>query len=694
MLYITSRSALLAGAALALPIAPALAGENLDLDREYLPSDIVVLGEVDGYGSDDGSSATKTPTPLIKVPQTVQVITEDQLEDQAITQLGEALAYVPGVSIETGEGHRDEVFIRGQETTADFYLDGLRDDAQYYRSLYNVSRIEILKGANALIFGRGGGGGVVNRVSKNANILDRFANFDGSADSFGAFSVSADLNQPLGSTVAGRLNATYEEFDSHRDFYEGRFIGFSPSIAAELGPDTRLTAHYTYDDDKRVTDRGVPSLGGLPVSGFDKTFFGVPGFNASRSKVHIARSRIDHGFSDALSANASVQYANYDKIYSNILPTGADGTNVSLSGYRDFTQRENLIGQANLVWNVDTGNIAHTILAGMEASSQSTQNGRFGVTLSQNSVPLALDFAYPSVTVNGLSRSRDSDLSVVSGYIQDQIEFGDYVEFIAGLRWERFDLETTDLISGAEIARTDTMVSPRFGLVVKPSETLSFYASHSQSYLPQAGDQFLILSPGTAAFEPEKFTNYEVGAKWLVKPSLFMTASLFRLDRTNTRAPDPANTGLTVQIGESRVEGFELSLVGDITPNWSANIGYTYLDGEITTTSNFAAAGTRLQQLPKHQFTAWNHVSITKKFDIGLGAIHRGQQFTSFSNAVVLPSYWRFDAAAFYEVSDTVSVQINVENLFDKRYYASAHGDNNIQPAEPFSVRFGIRVKM
>ena len=698
MLQFTFRAALLAGAALALPLSAASAEEVLEQDREYLPSDIVVVGEANDYGSDDGSTATKTPTPLIKVPQTVQIMTEDQLEDQAITQLAEALAYVPGVSIETGEGHRDEVFIRGQETTADFYLDGLRDDAQYYRSLYNVSRIEILKGANALIFGRGGGGGVVNRVSKTANTLDRFANFDGSADTFGAFALSADLNQPLGGLndggVAGRLNVTYEEFGSHRDFYEGRFIGFSPTITAELGPDTRLTANYTYDDDKRVTDRGVPSLNGLPVAGFDETFFGVPGFNGSRSKVHIARSRVDHGFSDALSANASVQYANYDKIYSNILPTGTDGTTVNLSGYRDFTQRENLIGQANLIWDVETGNISHTILAGVEASSQNTQNGRFGITLSQNSVPLAREFTYPTVTVNGLARNRDSNLSVLSGYLQDQIEFGDYVEFVAGLRWERFDLDTTDLLSSANVSRTDEMVSPRFGLVVKPSETLSFYASYSQSFLPQAGDQFLILSPGTAAFEPEKFTNYEIGAKWLVKPSLFFTASLFRLDRTNTRAPDPAITGLTVQIGESRAEGFELSLVGDILPGWSANIGYTFLDGEITTTSNFAVAGTRLQQLPKHQFTAWNHISVTDKFHIGIGAIHRGQQFTSFSNAVVLPNYWRFDTAAFYEVSDTVSVQVNVENLFDKRYYASAHGDNNIQPAQPFSARLGIRVKM
>nr|WP_240048833.1 TonB-dependent siderophore receptor [Parerythrobacter lutipelagi] len=695
MLLAGVASAAFPSASFANSTAGAGAGADADFDRDYLPREIIVTaGQLDGYRSDDGSSATKTATPLIEVPQTVTVITEDQLDDQAITQLGDALRYVPGVSLETGEGHRDEVFIRGQETTADFYLDGLRDDAQYYRSLYNVSRVEVLKGANALIFGRGGGGGVINRVSKTANPAEQFAGFDASLDTFGAFALSADVNQPLGENVAGRINATYEEFDNDRQTYDGRFIGVSPTLTFDLDPATRLTVHYTYDDDQRVTDRGVPSLNGGPLRGFDTTFFGVPGFNEASAQVHIARSRIDHDFSDSLSANASVQYANYDKVYSNVLPTGTNGTTVSLSGYRDFTQRENLIGQANLIWDVQTGPLDHTILAGLEALDQSTGNGRFGIALSQNPVALQQTLAYPTVTITGLSRERQSELSVLSGYVQDQIEIGDFIEVIAGIRWERFDLETEDLVGTNDADRVDEMWSPRFGLVLKPTGSLSFYASYSQSFLPQAGDQFLILSTGDAGFEPEKFSNYEVGAKWLVKPDLFLTAALFRLDRTNTTAPDPANTGLTVQVGESRVEGFELSLVGEVLPGWQTSFGYTYLDGEITTTSDFAAAGTRLQQLPKHQISAWNHVDVTDRFGLGFGVIHQSKQFSSFSNNVVLPSYWRADAAAFYELNDRISLQINVENLFDEDYYSSAHGDNNIQPGDPLSARFGVRVKI
>ncbi len=697
----TRRSILLTGAVLALPVAPIMAEADAQPVRDYLPSEIVVTGAVEGYGSDDGSSATKTPTPLINVPQTIAVITDDQLQDQAIRQLGDALRYIPGISLETGEGHRDEIFIRGQETSADFYLDGLRDDAQYYRSLYNIERIEVLKGANALIFGRGGGGGVVNRVSKTAQPGDTFTEGEGSVNNFGAFALTADVNQPLGDTVAARLNATYEEFASNRDFYEGRFIGIAPTISASVGPDTRLTATYSYDDDARVTDRGVPSLNGGPLRGFDDTFFGDPDFNYATAKTHIARARIDHGFSDNWSANATLQYANYDKLYANLLPNGTDGTTVQLSGYEDAQERENFIAQGNLIGEFATGPLAHTVLLGVEASWQDSLNGRRNVQFpngsggftSRAAVPLAPILTTPTFSLAAPNRANDSSLGVLSGYVQDQIKIGEHLELIAGLRWDQFDLETTNL-AGTLTARVDEKVSPRLGVVVKPSDVLSFYASYATSFLPQSGDQFFLIEPGDAGLEPEKFTNYEIGAKWLLRPDLFLTAAIFRLDRSNSKAPDPDNTGLVTLAGESRTEGVEVSLVGNILPNWQASLGYTYLDGQLQTTTEAGPAGTRLQQLPQHQISAWNRVQLTDNFGIGLGAVYQDEQFTSFSGNVVLPSYWRVDAAAFFDVSDRLSVQLNVENLLDEKYYPSAHGDNNIQPGIPLSARLGVRVKL
>ena len=677
-----------------LAASPALAStvEEAQPERDYLPTDIVVTGERDGYGIDDGSTATKTATPLIEVPQGVSFITEDQLQDQSIRQLAEALRYVPGVSLETGEGHRDEVFIRGQETTADFYIDGLRDDAQYYRPLYNVERIEVLKGANALIFGRGAGGGAINRVMKIAEVGQDFAIGDASVDSFGGFALLGDVNTTLSDTLGLRVNATYEEFDNDRDFYDGRFVGVSPTLTVQPGPYTRIVASYTFDNDERVVDRGVPALGDGPLTGFDSTFFGDPDFNRTEAQVHIGRLRLEHEFGADVSANATVQYADYDKLYANLLPTGTDGTSVTFGGYEDAQNRQNIIAQANVVWEAQAGIIDSTWLVGIEFVGQDSLNTRRTVDfIAGNRAALGEVIAPPAFTLNPIGRSRDSRLDTFSVYAQNQFGIGDHIEIVAGLRYDRFDLTTFDGIAIERVDRVDDKVSPRLGLIVKPNARLSFYGSYAESFLPQSGDQFFILSQRDAALEPEEFTNYEIGAKWAPLDTVLLTAAAFRLERTNTRD----STGIvTVQTGESRVEGFEVSAVGEVADFWKANLGYTYLDGELLTNSAFGSAGQRLQQLPRHQVTAWNRFDFTERFGLGLGVIHQSSQFASFSNTVVLPSYWRVDAAAYYTLSDRLSFQVNIENLLDEDYYPSAHGNNNIQPGEPFSARVGVRFEL
>ncbi|QZD94669.1 TonB-dependent receptor [Qipengyuania gelatinilytica] len=687
---------LLSGTALAAPAAASTLAADAQPERDYLPTDIVVTGErADGYDNEDGSTATKTPTPLIDVPQAVSFITEDQLEDQSIRQLNDALRYIPGVSMESGEGHRDEVFIRGQETTADFYIDGLRDDAQYYRSLYNIERVEVLKGANALIFGRGAGGGAINRVAKRADLSNAFVGGEASVDNFGAFALLADVNQPVTDDLALRLNATYEEFNNDRDFYDGRFIGISPTLTAALGPDTTLIASYTYDNDERVTDRGVPSLDGGPLTGYDSTFFGDRDFNYSEAEVHIGRVRLEHDFNGGLSANASLQFADYDKAYQNIVPGGTDGTTVSLGGYRDTTERTNWIGQANAIWEAESGDLESTFLFGVEASSQDTQNARQTVSFDTTNETALDDVIFvPAFSLNPTSRSRDSQLKTLSFYAQEQLQIGEYIELVGGLRWDRFDLETLDLIGGVAGDRVDEQFSPRAGLIVKPTPDLSIYASYAESFLPQAGDQFLVLSPDRSQFEPEKFTNYEIGAKWAPLDKVLVTAAIFRLERTNIRAVDPTDTTLTVLAGESRAEGFEIGAVGEVADFWKANLGYTYLDGELLNDNAFGTAGQRLQQLPEHSISAWNRFDLSEQLGFGLGVIHQSQQFASFSNDVVLPSYWRVDAAAYYTVSEKLSLQLNIENLLDEDYYPSAHGDNNIQPGDPFTARIGVRFEI
>ncbi|MGB3165306.1 MAG: TonB-dependent siderophore receptor [Alteraurantiacibacter sp.] len=692
-----ARLAFLAGAASIAPHCAQAQDSQPRSQRDYLADNIVVTGERESYVNADGSTATRTATPMIDVPQAMTVITMDQLEDQGVTQLNDALRFVPGVSLETGEGHRDEVFIRGQETTADFYLDGLRDDAQYYRSLYNVERIEVLKGANALIFGRGAGGGAINRVTRTASTDMIDYNAAALVDTFGAFALSGDANFPAGEAFAVRVMGTYEEFASHRDVYEGRFIGFTPTATAEFGPNTTLVATYTYDDDERTVDRGVPSFDGGPLRGYDEVFFGDADYNVSNVAAHIARARLEHAFGDRWSVNASVQFADYDKFYSNIVPSGVadDLSTVRLGGYESGTDRQNVIGMVNLIGEIDTGPVAHTLLVGAEVTSSDTDSvrdqARFGTDLESGvSVPLDDTINVPSFTLVP-QRASASQLSTLSLYAQEQLDIG-VVQLIAGARYDRFDLESQDFVTGFDGARVDERVSPRFGVIVKPMETLSLYASYAESFLPSAGDQFTVLSQQDEGIEPETFENLELGVKYAPHRDLLVTGAVFRLTRSNTPSVDPL-ANLTTLAGESRVEGFELGLVGEPVGGLSLSLGYTYLDGEIVDSADPADIGTQLQQVPEHQVTAWARYDITNRIGIGGGLVHLSDQFASNSNDVILPAYTRVDAALFFRATDRISVQLNVENLFDEDYYPSAHGDNNIQPGAPLNATLGARLR-
>ena len=458
----------LAGAGLlAMAIAmPAQAEEAADASASEM--EITVYGRHAGYDVHSASSPTKTETQLIDVPQAITVLNRTQLNDQAVDSLNDALRYVPGVVLGQGEGHRDQVTLRGQNSTADFFLDGLRDDAQYYRPLYNTERVEVLKGANAMIFGRGGGGGVINRVSKTASLDKTFGAASASMGSWGEWMVSGDANVVVADAVAVRINATHEDFANHRDSYDGHFTGIAPSLGADLGDATRLMLAYEYAEDRRITDRGVPSVRpvagapGRPMSGVYRTFFGTSDTNSSSVDAHIVRARLDHAFSDSLSVNLQGQFAHYDKFYSNIYPRAATATTVDFEGYLNATERENWIVQGNLVWHGKTGFMRHTLLAGFEASQQDTEDSRrlarFGAggTATSGALPITRPMAFPAIAFGPGSRGSVSRGKVLSAYIQDQVELGDHLQVVAGVRHDDFRIRSLNTINGFAARRSDS----------------------------------------------------------------------------------------------------------------------------------------------------------------------------------------------------------------------------------------------
>ncbi len=683
--------ALLASTAILLLLPAAASAEELGTQLEP----IIVTGKTQGYIAVDSVTATKTDTPLLDVPQSVNVVTRAQLDDQALHSLGDVLRYVPGVTVGQGEGNRDQVTLRGQNTTADFFLDGVRDDVQYFRGLYNLERVEVLKGPYALIFGRGGGGGIVNRVQKSPSPAARFLDAKAGANSFGAYDLSFDLNAPVGDNSALRVNAVYEDLANHRDFYEGERFAVNPYFAIDLDSGWKAGLSYEYVDDDRATDRGVPSLAGAPITGYRDRFFGVPDVNRTRLEAHIAKLRVDGALSEDLAFSTTLLFGDYDKVYTNVYPNGAatgqNGT-VALAAYADATARENLLVQSNLVWSVTTGNVSHKILFGLEYGDQDSANQRRNGVLSNATFNLA-NLVFPTVTFPALSRDTVSTVNTFSFYVQDQISLGERFEIVAGLRFDRFDIDGTDLQTDPDrpFARADDKVSPRLGLIFKPRPNVSLYASYSQSFLPRSGDQFLTLSTTQANLEPEEFTNYELGAKWNVRPNLNVTAALFQLDRTNATTPDPVNPLVTINVGKTRTQGLELAVTGTIRPNWQVSGAYAYQDAALE--GNDAV---RLAQVPEHQFSLWNRYDVSDRLGFGLGITHQSDQFAAIRTLATttrLPSFTRVDAAVFYSVSEAVEVQVNVENLFDETYFSDAHNNFNISPGAPLNARFTVRAR-
>lgn len=677
---------------------------------------IVVTGQRDEYGVKSTSTATRTNTDIKDIPQALTVVSESQIEDQQLRSMADLLYFVPGATPGTGESNRDQFTLRGNNTTADFFINGLRDDVQYFRDLYNVDRVEVLKGPNAMIFGRGGGGGIVNRVTKRSS-LDTYRQLIGSVDSYGGFRLTGDIDQPLSGNVGLRINGMYENGDSFRHHVDLKRYGINPTVGIMAGPGTRIDLSYEYLHDRRTTDRGVPSdaRGGPgtidnplePLDGFDKVFFGDPDDSYAKADVHLFSFAVEHSFNEGLTLRNRTQYGDYDKFYQNIYPNSAAlpanppaflEEGVNLGAYNSRNDRQNLISQTDLIWENHLGGIDQTLLFGFELGRQESRNRRLsGTIVGDNRVPLS----DPTVDVGVIFAAAPSDANnrtdatIAAIYMQDQIRISPMFEIVAGLRFDSFKLEVDDRRgAGAEFDRTDNLWSPRFGLIFKPLENLSIYASYSRSYLPQSGDQFGGLDLTTDALKPERFDNYEIGAKWEPVAGLLATAAIYRLDRTNTRAPSPDGSGTIVLTGEQRSKGIELGLERSISDDWQISAGYAWQKAEIrerTSACNPSAARCEVPLVPRHSFSLWTRYDVMRSLGLGLGVVARSKSYASISNLVELPGYARVDAALFYEITDDIEAQINIENVFGADYFPNAHSDNNIAPGAPTNVKAAIR---
>jgi catecholate siderophore receptor len=687
-------------------ISSAFISNNV-LAKDSGVEEILVKGKV---LQSDQMNALKIPTPIINVPQSLSIITDEDVRKKGFKELGDIVKYTPGINTSLGEGHRDAVVFRGVRSTADFFQDGVRDDVQYYRPLYNVEQVEVLRGPNALLFGRGGTGGVINRVTKKPVNGQEFKTVDLGYDSFGASDIAVDVNTNLSDSVAFRLNVHNDSLKNHRDFYNGERFGINPTLSVALDEDTDLNLSYEYIDHERFIDRGIPTANGKPVEALSDIVFGDKDENLNTVEASVLRASLNHRFSDSTKGSLSLTSSSFEKMYQNTYANSYDlDTNVvQMDGYHDPTERDNLILSGSLVNELNFANMTHTILTGFETIKTDNSNLRYNTFWTSNDCSVSnydretFNIADPidfSVNANGvataveyqnscaLKTSTETDISVTSFYIQDQIDVTDNLIVLLGGRYDKFDVKVDDIKNASSASRVDTEFSPRIGLIYKPQNNVSLYYSYSESFSPRSGEQYKKLSGGTAGsgetLKPDYYESSEVGIKFDLNKSLSLTSAYFESE--SEIADYDGNSSEYIAERGLSVEGFELELKGRVNDNLNVAFSYSNIDGE-------TADGGQPREIPESTYSIWTTYDVNPRFGWALGVVHQGESAVKDNNpTLLLPDYTRVDAAVYYELSNDLKLQLNLENLSDEVYFPHSHSTHQVAVGESRNIRFSLR---
>ena len=695
MKYLLKGVSLLAIASLS--VSPSMA----DGHEDKATDEVVVEGKV-LYS--DQVNALKIPTPIVDVPQSAQITTSSEIFDRGFDEIGDIIRYTPGVNTSQGEGHRDAIVIRGIRSTADFFVDGVRDDVQYYRSLYNLDQVEVLRGPNSLLFGRGGTGGVINRVTKKATIGEEFGSFGVTGDSFSQSYGAFDYNFNLGPNSALRFNAHADKIDGDRDFMDGDRFGFNPTLRVKLSPRTTMDLSYENVDHERFIDRGIPTGdNGLPKEALSDVVFGSKATNFHTVEADIFRINFESALSDTLKSNFVLSHSQFDKVYQNLYANGYSQSDneVQLKGYLDPTGRDSLIASYSLI--KDFGN--HTLLVGAEYVDQENTNHRYRSNFVGDAFSSAQETAWFDITRSGvfdsgsaaaggakaqtsveftsqLKTKTETEIEVNSIYFQDQWDVTDNLIVTLGGRYDDFDITLVDVKGSATRTATIEEFGPRGGIVFKPNSNSSLYASYSESFLPRSGEQFKSMSDSASITDPDEFENSEIGYKYDDGNTVFSVA-YFELESTRFERANLASD--QTEERDMDVDGYEIAYSGKLTDSLSLAATYSNVDGK-----NGAADA---REIPEQTWTLWMDYQASPRLSYGLGVTHQGESLISDGGTRKLPEYERIDFSLNYDVRDDLTLQFFIENLADEDYYPHSHGSHQVTVGEPVNAKLGFYKK-
>ncbi|MEL6382264.1 MAG: TonB-dependent siderophore receptor, partial [Cyanobacteria bacterium J06626_18] len=687
---------------LALSVVPGVA--QVGEDDEALR--IVVTGEEDrGYVEPNATTATRTDTPLIEIPQSIQVIPEEVLEDQQVIRLNDALRNAPSVVQSNTFGGGREIFaIRGFDGST-VLRDGFRvsESSSGLQETANLEQIEVLRGPASILYGNVEPGGIINLVTKQP-LATPFAEVTTQIGSYGFFRPTLDVTGPLDAegNIRYRLNAAYERADGFRDFEtEVDRVFIAPVLAIDLSDRTDLTLDLEYLNDQRPFDRGIPPLGDEVADVPLDTIIGEPD-DFFRSQVTSVGYRLEHRFSENWRLRNRFRYT--DTNFSNFraeLDAGLvnEGTG-DIGRFYVFNESdaESYEFQTEVIGEFATGSINHTLLAGVDVFFDDVE------TFIQNDLAPTVNIFDPEIGVIPrpdlplafTTSDTTTNLSQVGLLLQNQVELLPEITLLLGGRVDFFTQSSTAeaiLIPGLlntparDSEQSQTAFTPRVGIVYQPIEELALYASYSRSFEPN------ILTATTADGEfldPEEGEQFEVGLKTeLFDGRLAATLSFFDITQTNVAADDPGNVNFVVPIGEQTSRGMELDVTGEILPGWNILAGLSLLDAKIEESADFPRGSTP-RNVPETSASLWTTYEIQSgdlaRLGFGLGLFYVGERPGDNANTFTLNEYLRTDAAIYYRQND-VRLGLNFRNLFDIDYFENGgRGRRGAIPGDPFTV--------
>jgi len=690
----------------AVVLAPAVAADDAteSSDAKQL-APVVVQGDRDPGYRGDQSALGKLTEGLRDTPQAITVINKDELDDRGVTNLNDALRTVPGITLGAGETsyQGNNASLRGFTTRNDVFLDGMRDYGYYNRDPFNYDSVEVLKGPNSTLFGRGSTGGVIHQVSKAPTLRDQYAaTAQFGTDDTKRFTVdSGGAIKPLGDGVGYRFNAVYHEGGvAERDAVGTQRWGVAPSLAFGLGTPTRLTASYLHLQENSRPDYGIPWLAGRPADVKRSNFYGFDS-DFLNTDADVGTLKLEHDFNENLSLHSQARYSRSTREFrysEAIIPAGTpastppENITVNRNEFQGFSTDRFAQAQTDLTAHFATGSIHHALVTGVEVG-QEIPNPTY---ITNTGIPTT-NLANPerhqafSAAQNYTRLVAKTRANGLAAYVLDTIKLNAQWQVIGGIRWDRFEANyhstgynpngTTAAVT--EVKNADEGPSYRAALVYKPIEQGTIYFGYGDSFNPSAEGIESLISAGRSVaqanlnLDAEKSRTYEVGTKWdLLGGRLLLTSALFRTEKTNARVPDPTATGFNTLGGDQRVDGFEFEASGRLTSFWKLRAGYTWLDSEtIKSSARGPLVGAQLLNTPRNNVTAFTEFELPAGFEVGIGVLYVSSRLGQNTAASYLtaPGYVTVDGLIKYRVQRNLELQLNLANIGNEKYFDQLH---------------------